>query len=95
MVRPSGSAARELLLFLIAYETISGEKRDTGLSSGHSLRSLRLAIRADGSLEWGTGKVNSLAKAVAIFPLWVRDFELIERGFGTFIFKGFDYAPWA
>ena len=39
--RSSGPAARELPLFLIACETISGEKRNTELSSGHSLRSVR------------------------------------------------------
>ena len=39
MIRPSGQATVELLLFSIACETISEEKRDTELSSGHSLKS--------------------------------------------------------
>ena len=57
MVMPSGLAAKELLLFLIANGTISGEQRYTELSSGHSLRSLRLTIW---SLEWEIGEVNCL-----------------------------------
>ena len=64
----------ELPLFLIACATISGEKRGFELSSGHSLRSF-LTIQADGSLEWETGEVNCLEKAVAVFPLRVKDFE--------------------
>ena len=43
---------------------------------------------ACGSLEWGTGEVNCLTKAVAISPLRVR------RGFGTFSIKEFDYDPY-
>ena len=37
MVIPSGPSARELPLFLIACETISGEKRNIEPSSGHFL----------------------------------------------------------
>jgi len=37
MVRSSGPAARELLLFFIACKTIPREERDTELSSGHTL----------------------------------------------------------
>ena len=37
------------------------------------MRSLRLTIRAEGLLIWGTGEVNCLAKAVAISLLCVRD----------------------
>ena len=36
MVRPPGPATRELPLYLIACETISGEKQNTELSNGHS-----------------------------------------------------------
>ena len=64
MMRSSGLAARKLSLFLIAFETISGKKRDTELSSGYSLRSSRLPIGADGSLAWETAEVNYYAKAV-------------------------------
>ena len=66
MVRSSGPAAKELPPFLIACETISAEKRDTELSSGDSLWSFRLTIRADGSLVLETVEVNCSAKAVAI-----------------------------
>ena len=45
MVRSSGRAAGEVWLFLITYKTISGEKRGTELSSGHSFKSFRLTIR--------------------------------------------------
>ena len=72
---------------------ISGQKRDTDLSSGHSLWNFRLIIRADGSLVWETAKVNCLAKYVAISTLRVRDLEekcdgLIGRAFDTFPIKG-------
>ena len=40
-----------------------------------ALRSLRLTILTDGSLEWGTEEVNCSAKAVAISLLRVRDLE--------------------
>ena len=75
MVRPSGPAVLELPLFLIACETISGEKRGAELSRGHSLRSFRLTIRVDGSLVWETAEVNCSAKAVAISRLRVRVLE--------------------
>ena len=77
MVIASGPASRELPLFLIACESISGEKRDIKLSSGHSLRNFRLTIRADGSLVWETAEVNCSAKSVAIYihTLRVRDLE--------------------
>ena len=71
MVRPSGSAARELPLLLIGCETILEEKRDTELSSRHSLRSFHLTIRAVGGEL--TGEVKCLAKSVAISPLQARD----------------------
>ena len=74
MVRPSAPMAKELPLVLIACETIC-EKRGAGLSSGQSLRSFRLAIRADGPLEWDTAEVKCLAKAVAISTLRVRDLD--------------------
>ena len=45
-MRLSGPAAREFPLFLIACETIPGEKQDTELSSRHSLWSFRMTIRA-------------------------------------------------
>ena len=77
-------------------ETISGEKRDNELSTGHSLRSFRLTIRAGVSLEWWTGEMNCLSKAVVTSPLWVRDLEgnvgSIGRGFGTFAIKGLNYV---
>ena len=44
MVRSSGPAAREFPLYFIACETISRNKRDTELSSGHFLWSFRLTI---------------------------------------------------
>ena len=75
MVRSFGPVARELPLFLIACKTMSGEMRDTQLSSGHSLWSFRLRIRADGSLVWETTEVNRLTKAVAISKLRLRDLE--------------------
>ena len=71
MLRPSGPTARELTLFLIACETIPGERQDTELTSGHSLSSFRLAIQADG--RWNG--VNCLAKAVVISSLRVRNLE--------------------
>ena len=75
MVSSSGPTVRELLLFLIACKTKSGEKRDTELSNGHSLWSLRLTIRADRSPVWETAEVNYLANAVAISTLQMRDLE--------------------
>ena len=74
-MRSSGPAARELSLFIIACETISGEKRDTVLSSGHSLRSFHLTIRVDESLVWETAEVNCLAEVVAISKLQMRGSE--------------------
>ena len=71
MVRPSGLPARELSLCLIACETISGEKRNTEISIGHSLSSFNLTRVAG----MGAGELNCLVKAVAISPLWVRDLE--------------------
>ena len=66
MVRSSGPAARELPLFLIACETISGEKQDIELSSGRSLWSFfLLTIRVDGSLVWETEEVNCIAKTIS------------------------------
>ena len=53
----------------------SGEKRDTELSSRHSLRSFRFTIRAAGSLVMGRGEMKCIAKAVAISPLRVKDME--------------------
>ena len=47
-----------------ACEKISEEKWDIELSIGHSLRSLRLTVWADGPLVYGTGEANCLAKAV-------------------------------
>ena len=70
MVKSSRPAERQLPLFLITSGTISGEKWDTKLSSGHSIRSFRLKIRVNGSLVW---EVNCLIKSVAI--LRVRVFE--------------------
>ena len=58
MVRSSGLAATELPLFLIDCETISGDERDTEISSGHSSRSFHLTIRADGLLEYDKVKMN-------------------------------------
>ena len=75
MVRPSGPAARELPLFLITYETISGKKWGTELSSGHSLRSFHLTISEGGSLVWETAEVNCLKKLFAIYRLRVRVLE--------------------
>ena len=75
MVRLFGPAEREFPLLLICCQTISAEKRDTELSSEHSLWSFSLAIRVDMSLEWGDVEVNCLANAVTISPLRVRDLE--------------------
>ena len=72
MFRPSGthqynfynlyviwSSGKRIATVFTACETISGENRDTELSSGHSLRSFRLTIRAEGSLAgMGTGEVK-------------------------------------
>ena len=91
--RSSGPAVRELPLFLIASNIISGEKRDTEISNGHSLRSFHLTILANGSLVWKTAKVNCLAKALAAGAFGGKSNGLIGRGFGTFPIKGFDYAP--
>ena len=74
-MRLSGPAERESPLFLKACEIISGEKPDAELSNGHSFSSRRLTIRANGSLKWGTGEVNCLAKAVAISSLWMSNLE--------------------
>ena len=72
MVRPSGPAVLKLPLFLIACETISGEKRNAELFSRYYLRSFHLRIRVDGLLVWGTIVVNNLTKAVFISRLRVR-----------------------
>ena len=53
-------------------------KRDTELSSGHFLGSFRMTVRTDGALEWGTGEVNCLTKAVVISSLRVRDWFMIH-----------------
>ena len=67
---------KRIAAVFIECETISGrEKLDTELSSGHSLGSFRLTIRADESLVWDTAKVNCSAKAVAISTLRMRDLE--------------------
>ena len=63
MVRPCGPAAREFPLFLIACETISGEKREFPLDN------------LDVWVAEMQGGENCLAKAVAIFSLRVRDLE--------------------
>ena len=75
MVRSSGSAARELPLYLIACKTISREEWGTELSSEHSIWSFGLTIRVDWSMELGTSEVNCLAIDVAISPLQVRVLE--------------------
>ena len=77
MLRSSGPVARGLPLFLIACETISGEKRYTELLSEYSLWSFRLTNRADAGhvTRMTDSEVNCLAKAVAISPLRVRDLE--------------------
>ena len=75
MERSYGPAARKLSMFLIACETISGEKRGTELSSRQSLRSFHLTIRVDGSLVWDRAEVNCLGKAVAIYRLRMRVLE--------------------
>ena len=79
-MRSSGIAARELLLFLIACGTISGEKRDTELSSEHFLWNFHLTIRVGRMPVWETSEMNCLAKAVVISTLRVRDLE--ERVIG-------------
>ena len=99
-VRSSGLVVREMSLFLIACETMTGEKRVTELPSEQSLRILPLTVRTNGSLEWGTGETNCLEKTEPISPLRASIFlrkgdGLIGRGFGTFTFKGFYYVPWA
>ena len=63
------------MMFLMTCETITGDKRNTELSSGQSLRTFRLTIRLDGSHDWGTGEVNYLAKAVVISSFQARDLE--------------------
>ena len=95
-MRPSSPAVREFPLFRTTRETISGEKGDTELSSGHSLKNLRLTIQADGSLVWETGELNCLAKASAISVMGggfggIGD-RLIGRGFGKFAVDEFDYT---
>ena len=75
MVVSSGPVASELPLVLIARKKISGEERDTDLSSEHSLWSFCLTNRVDGLLDLGRGEVNCLTKAAAISPLRVRDLE--------------------
>ena len=69
MVRSSGPVARKMPLFLIACGTIPGEALDNKLSSGHSLWSFSLTIRADGSLVWETSEVKLLSKSCCYF--WV------------------------
>ena len=75
MLRSTGPVARESPPFLIAFETVSGEKGGTKLSNGQSLRRFSLTIRLDGALVWETAAVNRLAKAVAISRLRVRALE--------------------
>ena len=84
MVRPSGPVARELLLFSIAGET---------LSSGHSLKSLRLTIRADGS-RGNRGGGELFSKSCCYFSISGDEFgvkveELIGRGSGSFTLRDF------
>ena len=74
-------------------EIILGEKRDTKLSSGHSLRGLCLTILVDGLLEWGTGEVSCFYFLIVDDGCGGKGDVLIGRCFGMFTIEGFDYIP--
>ena len=79
IVRPSGPAARELPLFLMARAMCWGWKNVVAVSRGRVLMMCLLTRRVSGSEEWGTMEVNSLQKALAmsLFLQRVRELKVI------------------
>ena len=74
MMRSSGQAARELPLFLLVCETISGEA-GYQIIKRTLLKELPLNNPGERVAEMGVAVMNCLAKVVAISRLWVRDLE--------------------